>query len=88
LNGSRAAMNPAAENVSGLDRAVVAERHQYAQHIAERACSPGAPRNESGRLKIEHDEIGFRADVERADAVLELPKYRLEVGQKAAAAPL
>src|ERR1700730_8263815 len=48
-SGARGAVTPAAENISGLDRPVVAERHQDAQHIAERACRPGAPRNELGR---------------------------------------
>src|SRR5258708_3581454 len=71
LIGGRSAVYLAAENVRSLDRPVVAERHQNAQHVGERTRGSRAPRDEFGRLKIEYDEISFSAYVERADAVFE-----------------
>src|SRR5580704_1826170 len=64
-------MNLPAENVSGFDRPVIAQGHEYAEHVAQGVRGGGAPRNELGRLEIEHDEISLRSDLEPPDAVRE-----------------
>src|SRR5258708_32737491 len=69
-------MNSPAKNVSGFDRPVIAQRHEYSQQVAQGVGGGGAPRNEFGGLQIEHDKISLRAHLEPPDAVLELEAAR------------
>ena len=69
-------MDPGAGCIGGVDGAVVAQQRQREQELLQRFEVTRPPREQRRALRVEHDEVGFRARDEIADRAFQVHAAR------------
>ena len=67
-----ATMHPLAGRIGFINRAIVAKQREREQQLFQTILARGAARQQRRCLRIEHDEVRFRARLQSADLVCEM----------------